>query len=76
MGEANAKVNIVAGDEGEAVNEYEHEHENEYGHRYECEDEGLWVGTLGATEVPKETNESADATADRELAQCDDSAKA
>jgi hypothetical protein len=76
MGEADAEVNLVAGDEGEAVGEYEHEHENEYEYQYECEYEGLWVGTLGATEVPKETNESADTTADQEPAQCDDQAKA
>ncbi len=72
MGEADAEVNLVAGDEGEAVGEYEHEYE----YQYECEYEGLWVGTLGATEVLRETNESADTTADREPAQCDDSAKA
>jgi hypothetical protein len=72
MGEADAEVNLVAGDEGEAVSEYENEHE----YQYECEYEGLWVGTLGATEVPKETDESANTTADREPAQRNDLAKA
>jgi hypothetical protein len=71
MGEADAEVNFVAGDEGEAVSEYE----DEYDHQHRCEYEDLWVGTLGATEVPKETDESADTTAGRESAQCDDSAK-
>jgi hypothetical protein len=80
MGEADAEVNLVAGDEGEAVGEHEHEHEHEhepeYGHQYECEYEGLWVGTLGATEVPKEANRSLGTSADQELAQCDDQTEA
>ncbi len=76
MGEADAEVNLVAGDEGEAVDEYEHEHENEYEYQHECEYEGLWVGTLGAIEVPREINESADTNAVREPAQCEDQAKA
>jgi hypothetical protein len=71
MGEADAEVNLVAGDEDEAVGEYE----NEYDYQYRCEYEDLWVGTLGATEVPQETDESADTTAGRETAQCGDSAK-
>ncbi len=76
MGEADAEVNLVAGDGGEAVGEYEHEHEDEYEYQYECEYEGLWVGTLGAMEVPKETSKSADTTADQEPVQCDDQVKA
>jgi hypothetical protein len=48
MGEADAEVNLVAGDEDEAASECE----NEYGYQHECEYEGLWVRTLGATEVP------------------------
>jgi hypothetical protein len=71
MGEADAEVNLVAGDEGEAVSDYESEHDYQY--RWECE--GLWVGTLEATEVPRETNESADTTTGREMALCDDSIK-
>jgi hypothetical protein len=71
MGEADAEVNLVAGDGGEADSDYE----NEYDYQYECEYEGLWVGTLGATGVPEKSDESADTTAGRESAQCDDSAK-
>jgi hypothetical protein len=69
MGEADAEVNLVAGDEGEAVSDYEGEHDHQY--RWECEN--LWVGTLEATEVPRETNESADITTGQEAALCDDS---
>jgi hypothetical protein len=69
VGEADAEVNLVAGDEGEAVSDYEGE--DDYQHRWECE--GSWVGTLGATEVPKETNESAGTTTGRETALCDNS---
>jgi hypothetical protein len=70
MGEDNAEVNLVAGsgdeagDEGESVDEYEHEYEDEYedGHEYECEYEGLWVDTIGATEVLQRMGESSDIT--------------
>jgi hypothetical protein len=58
MGKADAGVNLVAGDEDEAVGEYEDEREDEY--------EGLWVGTLGATELPEEANESVVTTTDQE----------
>jgi hypothetical protein len=43
MGEDNAKVNLIAGDEGEEEVECEYE--------WEYEDGGLWVGTVGAVEV-------------------------
>ncbi len=73
MGRADAEVNLVAGDEEEAVGEYECEREDEYEggyeYQYECEYEGLWVSTLGATEVPEKTNKSADTVADQEPAQ-------
>ncbi len=71
MGEADAEVNVVAGDEGEVVSEYE----DEYDHQHRCEYEDLWVGTLGATEVSKEADEPASTTGGREPSQCDDSAK-
>jgi hypothetical protein len=41
MGEDNAGVNVVAGDESEDEDEI----------REEDDDEGWWVGTIGATEV-------------------------
>jgi hypothetical protein len=76
MGKADAEVNLVAGDEDEAVGEYEYEREDEYEdgykYQYECGYEGLWVGTLGATEVPEKANKSADTTTDQEPAQDDD----
>jgi hypothetical protein len=81
MGKDDAEVNLVAGDgdeagdEGEAGGEYEYEDEYEDGYEYECEYEGLWVGTIGATEVPEGTDESPGITADREPAQGDDQAK-
>jgi hypothetical protein len=71
MGEADAEVNVVAGDEGEVVSEYE----DKYDHQHRCEYEDLWVGTLGATEVSKEADEPANTTGGREPSQCDDSAK-
>jgi hypothetical protein len=79
MGKADAEVNLVAGDKGEAVgeNEYKREdgYEDGYEYQYECEYEGLWVGTLGAAEVPERANESAGIAADREPAQYDDPAR-
>ncbi len=74
MGEADAEVNLVAGGGGEAVSEHEHEHEFEY--QYECEYEGLWVGTLGATEVPEEMDGSVGTNADQEAAQGGDQGRA
>ncbi len=85
MGKDDAEVNIVTGGgdeadgEGEAVDEYEYEYEyedeHEDGSEYECEYEGLWVGTIGATEMPEETDESPDITVGREPAQGGDQAK-
>jgi hypothetical protein len=71
MGEADAEVNLVAGGEGEAVSDYEGEHDYQY--RWECE--GSWVSTLEAAEVPREANESTDATDSRETALFDDSVR-
>jgi hypothetical protein len=59
MGEDNAKVNLIAGDEGEEEYETVYEAGDEHGVEceYECEyeweyeDGGLWVGTVGAVEV-------------------------
>jgi hypothetical protein len=79
MGEADAEVNLVAGDEGEAVSECEGGREDEYrdGHEYqhEWEDEGLWVSTVGATEAPEKTNRPEGTNADRDPAQRDDPAE-
>ncbi len=71
MGEADAEVNIVAGDDGEVVSEYE----DEYGHQHSHEYEDLWVAALGATEVSKETVEPADTAGGREPLQGDDLAE-
>jgi hypothetical protein len=55
LGEDDAKVNFIAGVEGEE--EYETVYEAGDGHRDECEyeweyeDGGLWVGTVGAVEM-------------------------
>jgi hypothetical protein len=55
MGEDNAKVNLIAGDEGEeeykTVYEAGDEHGVECEYEWEYEDGGLWVGTVGAVEV-------------------------
>jgi hypothetical protein len=79
MGKADAEVNLVAGDEGEAASEYEDEREDEYGdgHGYQCEweYEGLWVSTLGATEAPGETNRPAGTPVDQDPVQHDDPAE-
>ncbi len=77
MGMDDAEVNLVAGDgneagdEGETVDEHEYEYEDEHedGYEYECEYEGLWVGTISATEVPERTDESSDITDGQEPAQ-------
>jgi hypothetical protein len=68
MGEADAEVNLVAGDEGEVASDYESEHD--YHYRWECEN--LWVGTLEATEVPRETDDPAGITTGQEAAPRDD----
>jgi hypothetical protein len=55
MGEDDAKVNLIAGDEGEeeyeTVHEVGDEQEVECEYEWEYEDGGLWVGTVGAVEV-------------------------
>ncbi len=69
MGKDDVEVNLVAGDEDEAGDEGEAVGE------YECEYEGLWVGTIGATEMPEGTNESSGITAGQEPARGDDQAE-
>jgi hypothetical protein len=55
LGEDNAGVNLIAGDEDreETEDEYEvkDEHKVEGEYEWEYEDGGWWVGTVGATEV-------------------------
>jgi hypothetical protein len=55
MGEDNAGVNLIAGDEGREETEVEYEAEDKHGvkgeYEWEYEDEGWWVGTVGAVEV-------------------------
>jgi hypothetical protein len=55
MGEDNAGVNLIAGDEdreeAEVEYEVEDEHEVEGEYEWEYEDGGWWVGTVGAVEV-------------------------
>jgi hypothetical protein len=53
MGEDDAKVNFVAGSEGEEGLEIGDEHGVECEYEWEYEDGGLWVGTVGAVEVLK-----------------------
>jgi hypothetical protein len=55
MGEDNAGVNLIAGDEGREEYEVEYEagdeHEVEDEYEWEYENRGLWVGTVGAVKV-------------------------
>jgi hypothetical protein len=53
MGEDDAEVNFIAGSEGEEEYEAGDEHEVECEYEWEYEDGGLWVGTVGAVEVPE-----------------------
>jgi hypothetical protein len=53
MGEDNARVNLIAGDEGGEEYEFVYEAEDEHEVECEYEDGGLWVGTVGAVEVLK-----------------------
>ncbi len=62
MGEDNAGVNVVAGDESEDEDEI----------REEDEDEGWWVGTIGATEMLGWTGETSRDTPYTERAHDDD----
>jgi hypothetical protein len=54
LSEADAAVNLVAGGEGEAVDDQEGERDYQFG--WDCE--GPWVGTLEAAEVPREADGS------------------
>jgi hypothetical protein len=62
MGEDDAKVNFVAGSEGEEGFEAGDEHGVECEYEWEYEDGGLWVGTVGAVEVLKRGKEALDTT--------------
>jgi hypothetical protein len=68
MGEDNAGVNLIAGDEDEDQTEDESEAEDEY----ECEEGGWWVGTIGVMEAPEETGETSCTAAGPEPVQDDD----
>jgi hypothetical protein len=68
MGEDNAGVNLIAGDEDEDEAEDESEAEGEY----EYEDGGWWVGTVGVVETPEGTGVASCTTAGLGLAQGDD----
>jgi hypothetical protein len=61
MGEDDAKVNFIAGSEGEEEYRAGDEHGVECEYEWEYEDGGLWVGTVGAVEV-LEWGEEAPAT--------------
>jgi hypothetical protein len=67
MGEDSARVNLLAGDESEeeyeAVREGEGKHRAECEYKWEYEDGGLWVGTVGAVEM-LEGGEESPCTAD------------
>jgi hypothetical protein len=71
LGEADAVVNLVAGGDGEAVND----HEGEYDYQYGWEEEGPWVGTLGAAEVAGEPDEATYSPSDQDVALCTDLVK-
>ncbi len=56
MGEDNAGVNLIAGDED--GDEAEDENEAGGGYEWEYEDGGWWVGTVGVMEAPRWTTEA------------------
>ncbi len=56
MGEDNAGVNLIAGDEDKEETEDKNEAEGEY--EWEYEDGGWWVGTVGVMEAPGWTGEA------------------
>jgi hypothetical protein len=62
MGEDNAGVNLIAGDEDREEYEVEYEaggeHEIDGEYKWEYEDGGWWVGTVGAVEVPEGAEEA------------------
>jgi hypothetical protein len=60
MGEDNAGVNLIAGDEDKKETEDEYEAEGEY--EWEYEDGGWWVGTVGMMEAPGWTEEASHIT--------------
>jgi hypothetical protein len=72
MGEDNAGVNLIAGDEDEGEAEDESTAEGEYKCEYEYEDGGWWVGTVGMMETPEGTGEAPCTNAGLGPAQGDD----
>ncbi len=71
VGEADAEVNIVAGDDDEVASGYEDEYNHQLSHEYE----DLWVGTFEAAEAAEEADGPADATGGQGLPQRDDLAE-
>jgi hypothetical protein len=70
MGEDNAGVNLIAGDEDEDKAEDENEARGEYGeYEWEYEDGGWWVGTVGVIEMPGWTTEASRTSDSLESAQ-------
>jgi hypothetical protein len=68
LGEADAVVNLVAGGEGEAVDNQGGERDYQYG--WDCE--GPWVGTLEAAEVPREADGPTDSPSSQNTIPCID----
>jgi hypothetical protein len=68
LGEADAVVNLVAGGDSETTND----HEGEYDCQYGWEEEGSWVGTLGAAEVAGEPDEATYSHSNQDTAPCTD----
>ncbi len=67
VGEADAEVNIVAGDDDEVASRYEDECDHQLNQEYE----DLWVGTFEAAETSEEADGPVDATEGRGLPQRD-----
>jgi hypothetical protein len=72
MGEDNAGVNLLAGDEDEDEAGDESEAGGECEYEWEYEDGGWWVGTVGVVETLGETGEASGITAGLGPAQGDD----
>jgi hypothetical protein len=72
MGEDNAGVNLLAGDEDENEAGDESEAEGECEYEWEYEDGGWWVGTVGVEETLEETEEASCITTGLGPAQGDD----
>jgi hypothetical protein len=68
LGEADTAVNLVAGSDGETIDDHEGEHGYQYG--WDCG--GSWAGTVEAAEVPEEADEPADGPGGRDTAPCTD----